>query len=104
VNNYFWDTEDRICIPTQYAFDRGCSTSSMGSGWEEFIFSGSESSPWHLRVPGYEVQENGYHLPWLSAVTEYGDIDSWVQGIITYPGIRPAMWIYYDAASEAEQR
>ena len=99
---YFWDINDRICIPTQYAFERGCSTSSGSDGLEEFYFTGSESSPWYLRVPGYEVYENGYRVPWLSDVSEDGSISFWVQGIITYPGIRPVMWINYDADMNKE--
>ncbi len=93
VENYFWGIADRICIPTQYAFERGCSTSSMSNDMMSFYFTGSESSPWYLRVPGYEEIESDFYLPWVSRVTEYGDCDSWVQGIITNPGVRPAMWI-----------
>lgn len=93
VNNYFWDITDRICLPTQYAFERGCSTSSSSDDWEHFNFTGSESSPWFLRVPGYEEDETGFQLPWMSCVEVDGSINYWVQGIMTYPGIRPAMWI-----------
>ena len=73
----------------------------MSNDWS-YYFSGLESCPWYLRVPGYEVLDSGYQLAWRSNVTEDGEILSWVQGINTDPGIRPAMWINCDTSQSVE--
>ncbi len=83
AEKYFSDDEDRKCVPTAYAIDRGAITSS------NFTKGGKATCRWWLRSPGFDSY-------YAAGVYGNGDINYYGDYVDdNHNCVRPALWIEF---------
>ncbi len=90
AEKYFSDDDDRMCVPTAYAIDRGAYTSSSYTkGGSSYTKGGKATCWWWLRSPGFYSNN-------AAQVNCGGDLDYTGYYVHRTTGcVRPALWIEF---------